>query len=288
MLTARRDLAVTTYDNEIYAIGGETSEGVTGAVERYDPGSNSWESLSPKPLPVADAGAAVVGGQIFVPGGRLASGEMTQTLEVYDPRSDHWEPRAAMPAAFSAYALAAFEGRLYLFGGWDGQHYLDSVYEYDPGRDEWTERTALPTPRAFAGAAVAGGAIYVVGGTAGGEPLAANEEYLPEADAAGENPWHKRADLPGGRSAMGIGSIADIIHIVGGQAADQSAVPLKYFPQQNEWQTFELPEQEAGSRLGLGVVEADLHVIGGDVQSAPTTQHLAYRAIYTVVLPIVQ
>ena len=33
-----------------------------------------------------------------------------------------------------ARALATLEGKLYLFGGWDGNQYVNSVYQYDPGQ----------------------------------------------------------------------------------------------------------------------------------------------------------
>jgi len=42
MLTARSGLAAAAYENQIYAIGGETDEGVTGALERYDPRADAW------------------------------------------------------------------------------------------------------------------------------------------------------------------------------------------------------------------------------------------------------
>jgi hypothetical protein len=287
MLTPRAGFAVATYDSHLYVVGGETGEGISAEVERYDPGSNTWELLAPKPLAVADAGAAVIGGKLYVPGGRLASGALTGVLEVYDPRADTWEQRAPLLAPLSGYALAAFEGKLYVFGGWDGEEYSARVYEYDPGSDRWTERAPMPTARAFAGAAVAGGRIYVVGGT-NGEPQAANEEYSPAEDTAGANPWHERAGLPAGRYGMGVASIADILHVLGGTADEGPAEPLKYFPQQNVWQVFELPDHTVGAGLGVAVVEADLHLLGGSVNSAPTAEHLAYRAIYTVVLPIVQ
>jgi DNA-binding CsgD family transcriptional regulator len=89
--TARGGLAVAVYENQIYAIGGETTQGVTGMMEQYDAASDTWKALTPKPLPVTDINAAVIGGQIYIPGGRLASGGMTDVLESYDPRRALWE-----------------------------------------------------------------------------------------------------------------------------------------------------------------------------------------------------
>ena len=107
-------------------------------------------------------------------------------------------------------------GKLYLFGGWDGQKFLASVYEYDPSLDKWLERTPMPTARGLEGATEAEGSIYVIGGYDGKAVLAVNEIYLPE-----HNTWSKGVPLPVGRYAMGVASIADIIHIIGGSAIPQ-------------------------------------------------------------------
>jgi len=288
--TARSGLAVAAYENQIYAIGGDAGQGVTGIVERYDPPSDRWETRAAKPLPVADVGAAVIGGLIYVPGGRLASGAPSDMLEVYDPRLDRWERRASLPVALSGYALVAFEGKLYVFGGWDGKKFLASVYEYDSDQDKWIERMPMPTARGFAGAAIAGGKIYVIGGTAGEKALAVNEEYVPERDTGDENPWTSRAPMPEARFAMGIASIADIIHIVGGDGQAGTLHAFEYFPQRDEWQSFEFPVTELWHGPGVGVVETNLHTFGGvrASTSAPTRQHLVYQAIYTIFIPAIR
>ena len=281
--TARSGLAVAVYENQIYAIGGETAQGVTGVMEQYDVATDTWITLTPKPVPVADINAAVIGGKIYIPGGRLASGGVTDVLESYDPRRDQWERRASLPAALSGYALVAFEGKLYVFGGWDSQKFLASVYEYDSDQDKWIERTPMPTARGFAGAAVAGGKIYVIGGYDGKEALAVNEEYLPERDT-----WSRRAPLPAGRYAMGVASIADIIHVVGGEGETDSLLhPLQYVHQQDQWQEFESPHSENWSHLGLVPFQTQLYGVGGWWNDMPAAQNLSYQAIYTIMIPIV-
>ncbi len=99
MPTARQSLALAAYEGQLYAIAGQAQAGVTGVVERYDPSTNQWLALPSKPTPVADIGAAVVGGKIYVPGGRLASGDVSDILEIFDPHSGVWEKGASLPAA---------------------------------------------------------------------------------------------------------------------------------------------------------------------------------------------
>lgn len=289
MPTARYGLAAAVYENQIYAIGGETVQGVTGVVERYDPETNTWEERSPKPLPVTDVEGAVIGGLIYVPGGRLSSGDVTDVLEIYDPREDKWSQGAGLPTALSAYALAAFEGRLYLFGGWDGSSYVASVYEYNPNQDVWQARAPMSIARGYTGAAVAGGKIYVIGGTNERQILSINEEYIPERDHGKDSPWTERAPLPEGRSAMGISSIAGIIQVVGGENESLSSLAsLEYFPHRDEWLVVESPFIHSWAHLGLIPLEGFLYAIGGHVDDAPMPYNLAYKAIYTVVVPVVR
>jgi DNA-binding CsgD family transcriptional regulator/N-acetylneuraminic acid mutarotase len=282
--TARSGLAVTAYENQVYAIGGDSAQGVTGVLERYDPANDSWVELAKKPVPVADVNAAVIGGKIYVPGGRTSTGAVTNVLEIYDPRQGSWEDGKNLPIAISAYAMAPFEGRLYLFGGWDGKKYLDSVYIYDPGLQQWTELTAMPEARGFASAAVAEDRIYVIGGYNGSQALAVNEVFTPHLEGL-SSAWNKVEALPFGRYNIGIATIADNVYIIGGQEATGSL--SAYLPQTNKWQTFDPSPFEIGDGPRLVLLGEFLLVIGGKVNNIPSTHNLAYRAIYTVEIPLI-
>jgi DNA-binding CsgD family transcriptional regulator len=288
--TARSGLAVTAFENRVYAIGGETDRAITGKVERYDPEENSWSDLAQKPVPVTDAEAAVIGGLIYVPGGRLDEGQLTAAMEVYDPFRDRWEQRASLPVPLSAYALTAYEGKLYLFGGWDGKNYQKDVYTYDPAEDTWSKLTPMPTARAYAGASVAGGRIYVIGGFDGERALAVNEAYQPARDHDGGDPWFKMKPMPEGRYAMGVISLADIIHLVGGEGQDHLP-PLKYFPQVDDWQVLEgenTDQLNDWSHLQLAPIETSIYALGGLRGEQPSGQNMAYQAIYTIAIPVIR
>jgi DNA-binding CsgD family transcriptional regulator/N-acetylneuraminic acid mutarotase len=283
--TPRQGLALVAYEGHVYAIGGESAEGVTGAVERYDPEADSWASLADKPTPVADVAAALIGGEIYVPGGRTASGSPTDIVEAYDPEADTWERKAPLPVALSAYALAALEGKLYLFGGWDGSTYLDSVYEYDPAQDVWMAKTPMPTARGFAGAVVADGKIYVIGGYDGQEDLATNEEYVPSQDDGQRNPWAVKSPMPTGRAGCGVAVAANIIHVIGGGWEGEVANGVKYNVRTDEWKVFEVPVSGQWRSLGLALVDTEIYAVGGwngDYMDA----NQEYKAIFTVILPM--
>lgn len=285
--TPRQGLALVAYEGHVYAIGGESADGVTGAVERYDPEADGWTPLADKPTAVADVAAALIGGEIYVPGGRTPSGSPTAVVEAYNPENDAWESKAPLPVAVSAYALAALEGKLYLFGGWDGSAYLDTVYEYDPAQDVWTAKAPMPTARGFAGAAVADGKIYVIGGYDGQEDLATNEEYVPSQDDGHGNPWAVKSPMPVGRAGCGVAVAANIIHVIGGGWDREVADGVKYNVRTDEWETFEVPMSGQWRSLGLALVDTEMYAVGGwngDYMDA----NQEYTAIFTVVLPILE
>ncbi|MEM2890200.1 MAG: LuxR C-terminal-related transcriptional regulator [Candidatus Hadarchaeum sp.] len=285
----RSSLAAAVYDGEIYAIGGETLHGITGAVSRYDPIQDAWKELTPKPLPVADIGAAVVGGKIYVPGGRMASGQPTDVLEVYDPRLDQWSRAAPLPKPISGYALASLEGKIYLFGGWDGTNYLDITLEYDPEQDIWRERTPMPTARAYAGAAVAGGKIYVMGGYNGKEALDVNEIYLPNIDDPKQSVWFFSTPMPSARYAMGVTSVSGIIEMVGGIGEKKGVLnSLEYLPHLNNTQEFGPPLLYSWSHLELVVSAPYMYALGGFIKEYPSSQNMAYKLIHTVMFPVLK
>jgi DNA-binding CsgD family transcriptional regulator/N-acetylneuraminic acid mutarotase len=286
--TARTGLAVTTFENQIYAIGGETKKGISDFVERFDPLTNTWERLADKPSPVADIQAVSIGGLIYVPGGRLESGEATNVLEVFDPRSENWRSLAPIPIPLSAYAAVAFEGQIFVFGGWDGEKYGNSVFSYDPQTDVWTEGTAMQTIRGFMQAEVAGGAIFVMGGLNETGPLDVNEAYFPQRENTGESPWQARAPMPEPRYAFALTSVADILHVIGGLGTSDSISPRKYSPQEDVWQAFLPPNQESWSHMGVASIEGFLYVLGGQRGDRISSENLSYKAIYTIALPLVQ
>jgi len=286
---ARSGFGAVAYEGQIYVIAGESDQGVTGIVERYDPSFDEWIILSSKPVPVTDINAVVLGGKIFVPGGRLESGKLTDVLEVYDPIEDKWVQYASLPFAIHAYSLVAFEGELILFGGSNETSPLNVVLSYDPEIDEWEEMTPLPTARAYSGAVVSGNKIHVIGGYDGKVALDVNEIYFPERDIPGTDPWSEGTPMPGGRYGMGVVSIADTIFVLGGESSDENLnQTLQYSSQEQEWRLFSNPDSETWSFLGLIRIETELYAIGGLLNNQYTDRNLSYKAIYTINLPLIQ
>lgn len=265
----------------LFAIGGEGPEGVSGAVLRYDLAADTWTNYTPKPTPVADVQAAVIGGKIYVPGGRLADGSLTDALEVYDPQRDSWDKLARLPTPRSRYALAAVEGKLYLFGGWDGRDFAAQVWQYTPDTDEWAELSPMAVARADAGAAELNDQVYLVGGENNGGPLTRLDRYNPAAEDQG-SPWEVRAPLPEPRSRMAVAGASDKLFVFGGPVGAHA-----YDDPRDRWEPVALPVELRLSDLRAQFVGSSrVYIIGGLGAEGLGDGAFAYQALFVVNLPV--
>src|SRR5678816_1505497 len=110
-------VALTSYNNKIYAFGGFVYP-TTGSAAwvpidnawEYDPAADSWKALAPMPIRRGAAAAATVNGKIYVVGGAaLPAGQadgmvhpaqrhqVLGTVEEYDPATNSWRERRPMP-----------------------------------------------------------------------------------------------------------------------------------------------------------------------------------------------
>jgi DNA-binding CsgD family transcriptional regulator len=285
--TPRWGLAVVNYENQIYTIGGETQQGISSVVEKYDPQSYNWVELKGKPTPVTDAGAAAIGGMIYVPGGKTASGKPTDTNEIYDPNTDQWSSGIPLPMALSAYALTTYEGRIYLFGGWDGSKLVNSAYVFDYREKTWSELPPMPTARAYAGAVAVGRKIYVIGGWDGVKGLTVNEIFIPDSSDVSSS-WITGPELPYSKYAMGITSLADIIFIIGGVGSNDFPPVIALASDDTNWSQLPSPLNVDWSYLGVSTIGTKFFILGGKIGELSSTEMWSYQALFTVTLPIIR
>ena len=269
----------------LYAIGGESGSGVDDQVLRYDISANTWVPRRAKPQPVTDVQAAVIGNKIYVPGGRLASGQPTNACEMYDPARDTWTTCKALPAPRSGYALAAVEGKLYMFGGWDGTSYSADVWQYNPDTDTWTALTKMPTARAFADAVVVDRQVYVIGGENQQGALGTNERYTP-ADEGNGNPWNTQTSLATPSKRPSVAAVGNLIFMFDVDSSGRSGAV--YNPDTDSWQAlttpFSVPDEARTHAVGTN----KLYIVGGRAAQGFSTQAYEYQPTFTVFLPGVQ
>lgn len=283
MSTPRSNLALVAFRGSLYAMGGYGPDGVTSAVERFDPQDNAWISLAAKPTAVAEAQAAVLGGHIYVPGGRGRDGQPLSTTEVYLVERNQWGTAAVLPRPLCAYALAAFEGKLYLFGGWDGERYRDEILRYAPEADRWEEAGHLPFPLGYSGAVVGDDRIYLVGGINAEGLLSVLAEYLPALSAVNPQPL---PNIPLGRVSVAL-LYGDYLYVL---AAPEPSLPATLWQghlRSKGWQVTEPAPSPLHPGAALAGIGTELFVVGGVKEGVPQAQTLEYRAIFVVTpLPV--
>jgi N-acetylneuraminic acid mutarotase len=185
--TKRGSPVAVTVGDRMYVIGGAVTgpkevavhparaHYSTGAVEEYDPATNSWRSRAALPTPRNHATAGVVNGKVYVIGGRVGGAFVSSgssnvgVVEEYDPAADLWgAPKARMPSARSAMASGVLDGRIYVTGG-EGQDYRSmftfrALEAYDPAANAWATLPSMPVSRHGLAGAVVGNRLHMVSG----------------------------------------------------------------------------------------------------------------------------
>jgi len=142
MSVARANMAVTVYDNKIYVIGGETEEGVTGLTEVYDIATNTWARLPDKPTPVTNAKAVVVGGKIYVLGSLNLDNAITD-FSSFDPQIGIWSNLTTIPSLFENNIPLAFEGEIFSFSYSTTGIKSGCIFTYNPVDGTWNKLTTF-------------------------------------------------------------------------------------------------------------------------------------------------
>jgi N-acetylneuraminic acid mutarotase len=180
MKTARGGGAAVTIGDKLYMVdGGAQPYNVDDPppplprLEIFDFQTRTWSLGAPPPVGVNHTGAAVVGGKIYLAGGRLADEASSDVFAEYDPASDRWQRLPGLPEGkISSLGVVAAEGRVVIFGGDDEKNWEDgdgfvspTAWAYDPGTERWSRLPDLQVERHAFAAATAGGRIYAITGT---------------------------------------------------------------------------------------------------------------------------
>jgi N-acetylneuraminic acid mutarotase len=134
---ARQGVQVAALGGKLYAIGGVSVRNekveLLSTFERYDPESNTWESLPDLPVPILAPGIAVIKGKIFVIGGSAIEGESqvaSDKVYVFDEEKNDWGAASPLPKGIQFPGVAFIDDRIYVIGGCDKEFKAyDSVYE---------------------------------------------------------------------------------------------------------------------------------------------------------------
>ena len=169
MRRRRSNLTAAGTESAVYAIGGVTLSGrIRASVERFEDGA--WHDAPRLPARRTRAGAAALGGPIFVAGGLVSpSSAATETVIALDPDMGGWRSAAPMrrpgtPCGWSPPLSTSTPSA----GGQVTTSWSPTSSGTTPEHDTWTTVAPMERARALPGAAAmsSGGdaAIVVVGG----------------------------------------------------------------------------------------------------------------------------
>jgi N-acetylneuraminic acid mutarotase len=266
------DAAGTVAGGVLYVISGKTEGGYVSSVYAFDPQTNIWLTLADKPgLPVENAAAVTISGQIYVFGGSTApfSGALGDSWR-YDPSSDEWSSNAPMPTPRGGARAEVVDGLVYVIGGMgaDGAS-LATVEVYDPVANSWSAGPSLLQERDNRGSAVVNGKIFVFGGghrASSGlvlqENLSSAEVYDPILAS-----WSSFSPMNVGRRTMSVGVLDGKILAVGGEADPLSIdgvfhVVERYDHLSDTWTRLSDVEN-ARQGAAYGTIDGRLYVVGG-------------------------
>ncbi|XP_033634262.1 kelch-like protein diablo [Asterias rubens] len=265
--TPRSTVHLTT----MVALGGHprlAKQPVGNVLMYYNSNTNEWRMLSKMIHPRHHHAAAVLGGFLYVAGGREVLNSPDAPLKSghrYDPRTDSWIQIADMRNARESFQMGVVDGMIYAVGGrMNSDSSLAAVERYNPNTDQWEDRAPLSTPRRCVAVAVHDGKLYAVGGSGNKKISNKVEVYLPRSDT-----WKTKKDLKSPRFFSHLSSVGDYLYLAGGAEVDPTGggvrcVPhiQRYDPVKDTWtklRAMRQPRAEAASC----VVGTRIYVIGG-------------------------
>jgi hypothetical protein len=131
MLSHRYFLGVAEINGILYAAGGADPSSLSGAVETYEPASNTWTEATESMLTARSLfGIVAMNDTLYAVGG-YNSGPLA-TVEAFDPTTGIWTAKPSMSIARSGLGAAAINGIVYAVGGTGISSALVTVESYVP------------------------------------------------------------------------------------------------------------------------------------------------------------
>lgn len=280
-----KSMAYTNDGEHIFIIGGETSDGVTNKMVIYNIQTNQQETGANKPTPVSEACAVIIGGKIFVGGGKLKDGSYSNAFEAYDINNKQWEKIEDSPLALAGQSCVTHEGKLYFLGGWDGIKVHSEIYVYTPTENRWTLAGTMAHERAFFGSTLINNRIYAIGGWQGNEAIKSIETFEVDDNKIVSN---SELSLEDARYQLASISVLDKVYIIGGKDhSNEIDYSLEYNPANKEWREIKNPKNEEWSSFGLIHSGEYLYGFGGDLGGELSYTLYRLRVLYSIVLPVI-
>ena len=209
--TARIDTTVAAY---LYTVGGIDATGATvGTVEftrvGLDGGLTAWQSTTPLPAAVHNAGAVVFRGFVYVSGGAGGTNQPTASAyraEVHpDGTLGSWQSVASLPTPTAYHSMTSFGPFVYVVGGNNdavtptlntlsgsetNAAYVGRIDMRTGLLPSWTQSAAMGKARSKGAVVAAGGALLVSSGIYAGQAGSSDNTYASIGADGGLTSWN--------------------------------------------------------------------------------------------------
>lgn len=258
--TPRVGASAAVWNHQIYVFGGKTSGNeVLNSVEKYDPITGSWDTLSVPAFTEAryNASAVVFRNKIYLIGGRNNT-EVFKEIEIYDPVQNSWNSAQELRRRREGHTAVVFNDTLTVLGGIEDQYqYVDEIEWYNETEDKWEKRdSSLFQGRAAAYIATFRDKLYMCGGTYFGLK---DNSFVANAHFA----WNNGPLMQTGRSYGGMVEVDDFLYMIGGETLSGVSARVEvYNPYTwNIEQGVNLPSPRSG--LVTVALSDTIYAIGG-------------------------
>jgi len=203
------------YREKLYVAGGYAADR-SRLTTLFSFSNSSWTRLPSMPEERAAAGAAVVGGKLYVVGGVTAGPSgghaLAKTTLVYDIARRRWSSIPG-PTPREHLGVTALGGRIYAIGGRlaGADTNLALLESYVPGAKKW--RRLKPVPGRRGGTAAAALGRWLV--SAGGETATLTIRTVYRYEVR-KRRWSRLPDLPSPRHGLGVVAFGGKVYVIAG------------------------------------------------------------------------
>ncbi|MCH7782875.1 T9SS type A sorting domain-containing protein, partial [candidate division KSB1 bacterium] len=223
--------------------------------------SYPWQTKTPITTGRREPVAGVLGGRIYIVGGRIGNqnNQFTLELEEYDPAGDSLTIKTSMLTDREDFAGAVITDRFFIIGGRDGNTRLDRLEAYKATTDTWETLTSMTSIRRDLAAVVVADKLYAIGGRRNNNAVRDDiEEYDPLT-----NTWTTRTVMPTLRWGLAAAAVNDKIYAIGGDNGTVLSTVEEYDPSTDTWTTkTSMPTPRRN--LSANTIAGRIYAIGGE------------------------
>jgi N-acetylneuraminic acid mutarotase len=246
---------VEVLDGKIYFVGGHNGS-AKNIAERYNPVTNTWETLNSMSVARVGLASAVLNGKLYAIGGIGLS-----SVEIYDASTGVWSAGLSLPSEVKYGIAITVSGRIYLVGGQNaGNNELNQVLCFDPTGNTWNVKSNMPTARHGASLVWFKNRIWALGGRSSSISQNKVESYDPVS-----NTWQTEIPLAVSRSWPTAWTANGRLYAGGGYSPWINSIEF-FNPTYTSWTSAGNYPQNIGS-AGTVVLNDKVYVIAGSTAS---------------------